>query len=165
MPKNLQDLTNDWLARIELNQRAHWISLERLDRMHFSIGLAAIILSTLAGATLLIGTGDVYIRSFAGLIALVSAVLVGIQTFFNHARRSGMHRAASTQLSLLRREIEGIEKLPAKYLRTQDEILINIADRLLRMEESVPQVDREIIREIRSRSQSSDLLLKRMKKK
>ena len=105
------------------------------------------------------------IRSFAGLIALVSAVLVGIQTFFNHARRSGMHRAASTQLSLLRREIEGIEKLPAKYLRTQDEILINIADRLLRMEESVPQVDREIIREIRSRSQSSDLLLKRMKKK
>lgn len=163
MPNNPQDLINDWQARIDLNQKAHWICLERLDRLHFSIGLAAVILSTLAGATLLIGTDDLIIRSFAGLIALTAAVLAGIQTFYNHARRSGIHRAVSTQLSNLRREIEALEKLPLKYLKTQDEMLLNIADRLVRIEESAPQVNREIIREIRSRKQSSDVLVKKMK--
>lgn len=158
-----QDLITDWQARIDINQKAHWISLERLDRMHFVIGLSAIILSTLAGATLLIGSGSLFVRSLVGSIALVSAVLSGVQTFYNHARRSGMHRAASTQLGNLRREIEVLEKLPPRYLKTQNEILLNIAERMVRIEETAPHVDRGILKEIRGRSQSSDVLVKKLK--
>ena len=112
MTNTPQELINDWQARIDINQKAHWVCLERLDKIHFIIGLSAIILSTLAGATLLIGTENLYVRFTAGVIGLLAAVLAGIQTFYNHARRSGMHRAASTLLGHLRHEIEGLERLP-----------------------------------------------------
>jgi len=160
-----QDMISDWQARIDLNQKAHWVCLERLDKVHFVIGLSAIILSTLAGTALLLGTENVVARMTAGFIGLLSAVLSGIQTFYNHARRSGMHRAASTQLSQLRRQLEALDKLPPRYLKTQTEILLHIDERLLRIEETAPAMDKEIIRQIRGRGQNSDVLVKAMKEK
>ena len=164
MTNKPQDMITDWQARIDLNQKAHWVCLERLDKMHFVIGLSAIILSTLAGAALLIGTEDQVVRVTAGSIGVLAAVLSGIQTFYNYARRSGMHRAASTQLSQLKQQIEALEKLPPRYLKTQTEILLHVDERLMRIEETAPAMDR-IMREIRGKSQSSDVLVKELKER
>jgi hypothetical protein len=163
MTNTPQDLINDWQARIDINQKAHWVCIERLDKIHFVIGLSAIILSTLAGATLLIGTENLYVHFLAGLIGLLAAVLAGIQTFYNHARRSGMHRAASTQLGQLRREIAALEKLPQKYLKTQTEILLHISDRLVKVEETAPAMEKDVIRQIREKRQDSDMLLAKLR--
>jgi hypothetical protein len=160
---NTQDLINDWQARIEINQRAHWVCIERLDRIHFVIGLSAVILSTLAGATLLIGTADPYVRFTAGVIGVLAAILAGVQTFYNFARRSGMHRAASTQLGQIRHDIEGLEKLPQKYLKSQTEIFLHISDRLIKMEETAPAMEKDVVRQIRAKRQDSDMLLAKLR--
>jgi len=164
MTNKPQDMITDWQARISLNQKAHWVCLDRLEKMHFVIGLSTIILSTLAGTTLLVGTGDAMVRVAAGSVGLLAAVLSGIQTFYNYARRSGMHRAASTQLSQLKQQIEALDKLPPRYLKTQTEILLHIDERLMRIEETSPAMDK-VMREIRGKSQSSDVLVKKMKER
>ena len=126
MPRRPQELINDWYERIDKLQRAQSASEERHKRYHHALGWSAIVLGAIAGITLLSGTESVLLRSIAGLMGLLAAVLAGVQTFFSPAKRLGMHRAASTQLSQLRREIEALEKLPPKYLKNQTEVLLHV---------------------------------------
>ncbi len=142
-----QELINNWYARIDIDQKAHGVSEARLKRTHHAIGWSALVLSVIAAATLLSGTENPAFRSIAGSMGLLAAVLAGIQTLYKYAGRSESHRAASTQLSQLRREIGALEILPSEYLKNQTEVLLHIGDRLVKIEQMAPVLGRDIIRQ------------------
>ncbi len=133
MTSRPQDLINDWYERIEFDRKAHLLSAQRLDQMYHTIGLFAVILGTIAGTTLLSETQSLLPRAIAGVLGLLAAVLSGILTFYSYARRAELHRVAEAQLSQIRRQIEGLEKLPPKYIMNQTEVFLHIGERLALM--------------------------------
>jgi hypothetical protein len=142
-----QELINDWYARIDIHQKAHSVSEARLKRTHHVIGWAALLLSMIAAGALLSGTQNLLFRSVAGSMGLLAAALAGVQTFLSLASRSERHRAASTQLAQLRREIAALEQLPSNYLKNQTEVLLHIGERLMKIEQITPVLGRDLIRQ------------------
>jgi hypothetical protein len=141
MNENSVNLIEDWHTRVKVNQNAHYGTAQRFNKLHYAIGLPAIILSAIAGATLLIEVTDPRIRIMVGLIGLLAAVLSGVQTFYSHAKRAEIHRVTAIQLGQLRRDIEKLEKFPPKDRITQAKLIKQISDRIYETEKGSLIVD------------------------
>jgi hypothetical protein len=140
MKKNLKDLTDDWLSRIDSHQKAHYGIAGRFESYHYLIGLPATVLSTIAGATLFSEITDPRIKMAIGVLGLLAAVLSAIQTFYSHAKRSEVHRFAAAQLGQIRRDIEILQQLPPENDSELDKKVHEINDRLSAIDKEAPVV-------------------------
>ena len=118
------------------------------------IDLPCIILATLNGATS-IGSqslfGDAQMASVGiGLVALFTAILQTIGSYFGWARRSEAHRIASLQYAKLFRNISVEMGLPRSERQAPKDMLKNIKEQYDRLAETSPLVPPFVISNFKS---------------
>ena len=112
MSEDFQGLIDNWKERVSSNQDEQYNYAAKLNRDHYVIGVITTVFVTVSGATILTDIQDPTIKTIAGVIGLIAAVLSAVQTFYSHAKRSELHKASAVALGQARREIEVLEKFP-----------------------------------------------------
>ena len=89
---------------------AHYKMSESANSRHTKLGVPAAILSTLVGtaifSTINAPSASVSVRIIAGLLSLVAAVLVSLQTFFNYSDQASKHRDAAASYEAVRHKLD-----------------------------------------------------------
>ena len=156
MNNEFKQLIYDWHERVHTNQKAHYAASKRFNKLHYTIGVPAIVLSAIAGATLLTEIDNALVKVIVGLIGLFAAILSGIQTFYSPAKRSEAHRVAAIRLGQIRREIEILDRFPPTDKKTQEEMIKQISDRIAKVEEDSPVVDTLTIDSLRKKKEHEE---------
>jgi len=106
MPQDGKQLLADWRHRARKTQKAHFHSAAICSRNHYILGVAVVLLATLAGSTLLTNfLEEVYIV----VISISAATLAAVQTFLSLPERAEKHRIVAARLSDLKKRIEELQ--------------------------------------------------------
>ena len=107
---HLEALLKDWETRAWAAQIAHYRVASRLRKYNLMLGLPVVIFTTIVGtslfATLSQDAIDMWLRVTLGCVSVVAAILAGIQTFLNFAKRADQHAVAADWYASIRRKIE-----------------------------------------------------------
>lgn len=101
---NPNKLLTDWLARVKKAQIAYTRAATTLENWHYLLGVSIIVLSTLAGASLL--ATDFYLKVASSIVSIGAAVLAGFQTFYRFSERAERFRVIGAKYGELRMELE-----------------------------------------------------------
>jgi hypothetical protein len=140
MSTKLSDLIAIWKPRVEVAQETHHAEAVKLTRWHYAIGVPTTLLTAVAGATLLAETDDPTIQIVVGVVGLLAALLVGIQTFYSHAKRAEVHRSTSARLASIRNRLEIAQHYPPEDEAAEEEFMINIQKELEELGEVMPVI-------------------------
>jgi hypothetical protein len=138
-PANLEALE----TRIAANQLAHHNESQLLTRLHYSVGIPSVILSTVGSSALLASIGSQFSSTGKIIIAtigLIAAVLTALQTFLNASKRSEQHRIAAARLGSARRSIESFTRRPPASEKEWNERMTEIENLLNKISEEAPPV-------------------------
>jgi hypothetical protein len=106
-------ILNLWKKRAFVAQKAHYGTAVKLDKRNHVIGILGVTFNTIVGsvvfATLITEANIAWIKIGAGVISLIAAVLVGIQTFRRDGEKAEKHRVCAAKFSVMQRELEFIE--------------------------------------------------------
>ncbi len=143
MQEDIQLLLAEWKEKAKDFGRASSALSIRYDKYHYGIGLPATILTVIAGATLLTETTVPWIKILVGIVGLIAAVLVAVQTFYSFAKRSESLRSVARQLEQVRREIDILrEFLPSDPVE-QEKKLREISDKMSEIIKDVPAIKKD----------------------
>ena len=108
--RSLERLLDEWRQRAWAAQIAHYRDASRLRAYNVWLGLPVVVFTTVVGTSLFATVNeanlDRWLRIVVGGIAVVAAVLAGVQTFFNFAQRADQHVVAADWYASIRRKIE-----------------------------------------------------------
>lgn len=109
-PKSRDECLRGWLLHAHKSRDRQDEAARRLDFHRYLIGVPATALAALAGTSTLATwqeeTANEAISLLAGIVAIMAAVLVGLQTFLNYGARAEQHRVAGARYKAVIREIE-----------------------------------------------------------
>ncbi len=120
-----QDFLRQKIEQLGINQQSHYSASERLQRLHFVVGLIILVSSTTALAfNFSSGPGDGIGWKWAiGSFSFVAALCSGIQTFSNFSGRAKDHQSAGVAYGSLVRDLEFLfahaQSLPDSEARLQ----------------------------------------------
>ncbi len=143
MQEDIQQLLGEWKDKAREFGRASSALSIRYDKYHYGIGLPATILTVIAGATLLTETTVPWIKILVGIVGLIAAVLVAVQTFYSFAKRSESLRAVARQLEQVRREIDILSEFLPTDRAEQEKKLREISDKMAGIIKDVPAIRRD----------------------
>jgi hypothetical protein len=141
MEQTIQELIDDWKQRVNDNQKANYALAIKNNKYHYWIGLPAIILTTIAGVTLLAEVEEPRIRIIVGIVGIIAAILSVIQTFYSHAKRAENHRFVASQLVHIRRDIEIFERFVPDRKSEREQRIREIDERISQIEEDSPAIN------------------------
>lgn len=141
MDQKIQKLIDDWKQRVNDNQKANYALAIKHNKYHYWIGLPAIILTTIAGATLLAEAQEPRIRITVGIVGIIAAILSAIQTFYSHAKRAENHRFVASQLVHVRRDIEIFERFVPDSKSEREQRIREIDERISQIENDAPAIN------------------------
>ena len=115
MPPAVDVLVTDWFRRVRESQFIHYECGTFFSRLHYWLGIPAIMLSTVVG-TAVFASAEADLsgrqRIAVGLISIAAAVLMSLQTFLRFAERADRHRATGAGYGSLRRSLEYLKTFP-----------------------------------------------------
>ena len=123
------EIIKQWHFRNHRVQLAHYESARRLQRRHLMLGVPAIMLSTIVGASVfatlskqtdqqvfdvlgLFTIGAPHLRLVLGFLSVTAAVLTGLQTFLKLSELAEKHRLAGARFANLKHRIEMLASFP-----------------------------------------------------
>jgi ATP-dependent protease ClpP protease subunit len=128
------DLITDWKQRVDDSQKAYYALSVRHNKFHYWVGVLATILTTMASAALIVEVTNPGVRVTVGLLGVVAALLVAVQTFYSQAKRAEIYRCAVSQLSLARRDIEIFERFVPNRKSEREQRINAIDERISNIE-------------------------------
>ncbi|AXS39746.1 SLATT domain-containing protein [Breoghania sp. L-A4] len=143
---------------VRLQERSRRASIDqlkeaaRLKRMHYFLGIPAIIISTIVGSTAFISASEGQITSryiillIAG-VSMVAAILSSLMTFLGYNERAEKHRITGGLYSNIRRRLEA-EIAISKSSQNVDtnklsDNLRELSDQYSKITENAPIIDFE----------------------
>ena len=115
---HLEALLKDWETRAWAAQIAHYRVASRLRKYNLMLGLPVVIFTTIVGTSLFATLSQDELpwglRVGLGCVSVVAAILAGIQTFLNFAKRADQHAVAADWYASIRRKIEQQANTPRK---------------------------------------------------
>jgi hypothetical protein len=145
------DLIAQWHFRNHRVQLAHYESARRFERLHLWLGLPAIAFSTLVGTTVfatLSKTTDLMVQVTIGLLSVLAAVLMGLQTFLKYSELAEKHRMAGAKFANLKHRIELLATLPPTTDSELREALAAIEESWSKLREESPTLPTQVWRHI-----------------
>lgn len=115
MTPEQRKLLETWKDKVRRAQMAHYANANRCDRRHLYLGIPVVVLSVIAGATVLsnLSSDLKWIQILIGTISMFVAILAGLQTFLKLADRAEKHRVAAIRFGDLKREIDTLLVTPS----------------------------------------------------
>ena len=102
------ELIAEWGIGVSRMKGFHYEAATVLEHMHRRLGVPAIVLSTIVGAsvfTALARSPAAWIQVLVGLMSLAAALLSSLQTYQKYAERAERHRIAGARYGSLKSEI------------------------------------------------------------
>ena len=99
---------------------------QKLQKRHYIIGIPALALSLLSGATIVTAIDVVGLRIALGIISLISIVSSGITTFINYGKRAEKSSEISGRYKALSHDIDEILLFPPNTAVKKKTILTNV---------------------------------------
>lgn len=135
-----------WREAMEVHQQAHLIEAGRCDKYHNAIGIPAAILSVVSTGIIMWGFDPKSLHDILNVIISFSvAILVSIQTFFNHSGRAEKHRKTSNECSEIKRYISLCLGSPPKDDRARKATMEEISEKISKTQNNALQVDIKLI--------------------
>ena len=109
--ENPHELLRRWGLNAKRSQVANYKAANYFSKLHIRLGIPAIVLSSIAGTSILANSGSDFsvINSILlGFISVISAVLAGLQTFLNYGDRASKHRLVASEYGSVKRHIQEI---------------------------------------------------------
>ncbi len=151
--RGLEPLLEKWNRTAKAYRNAHYAAAVRLKRLHYWLGIPALVLSTIVGTTVfatLETALELGIRLAVGLISVLAAALGASQTFLRFAERAEKHMQAYSGYASIVRDIE--YALHASDRKDSKKLLAAAAERVKKrideLANSVPELseaDREAV--------------------
>ena len=111
-----------WQAKARVYRDSHYRESKRLARLHYWLGIPAVVLSAIVGTTVFaalqrsVGQG---VQITVGAISVLTAIVTSIQTFTRFSERAESHRTASAGYDMLLRDIELLVATSGEGLPTE----------------------------------------------
>jgi hypothetical protein len=108
-PDSPEELIKGWTLHAAKARRKHEEAARRLDGRRYLLGVPAVILSAVVGASVfasLEAQFGAWVTILVGMASLVASVLVSLQTFLAYAERAEKHRAAGVEYKAAIRKLE-----------------------------------------------------------
>jgi hypothetical protein len=108
-PQQIDELLRGWLLHAHKGRDRHDLAARRLDGYRYRLGIPALILSAIVGASVIASLEaklGAWITIGVGLLGIVSSTLTGLQTFLGYAERAEHHRSSGVKYKAIIREIE-----------------------------------------------------------
>lgn len=145
-------ILDDWHRSLVILHRAHWEAASYFEDRNFWLGLAAAVVSAVAGTTVfatLEGSPSVLVRGLVGAFSIVAAMLSAIQAFLRSSEVAARHKAAGVKFGQLRREIEQTQLVGLPTGVTEKEAALkDFRDRWDEAESSVAPVPGAIFKRV-----------------
>lgn len=158
------EIMADWDRRIGKHVNAHLIAADQNNKYHYWVGLPATVLTTLAGSALLSDSTIESSRVIVGIVTLVAAALMAIQTFYSFSKRAELHRAVAMQFKQVGRELLIYQKYSPRSKEEQKRIMEEISSRISEIEASAPIVSISVYKMLKKRKDLDDLLTNMMRR-
>lgn len=102
------ELITEWHAGIRINVLSHYECAKLFESYHRKLGYPTVILSALAGTTLvsLPNINNVWGQLLTLGLSISVTVFASLQTFLRYSERAEKHKSAATEFGKLRRELE-----------------------------------------------------------
>jgi uncharacterized protein YqhQ len=137
-------LLTDWFRRVRESQRTHYECGTHFRRLHYVLGIPAIVLSAVVGtavfASLAETTPTTWSRIIVGLVSIVAAVAASLQTFLKYGETADMHRVAGAQYGAIRRSLELLKTMPPSTMEEMQVQITTIKDLMDRLASEAPGV-------------------------
>ena len=139
--EQVEALLEDWRRRVYAAQSAHYASADRFRMLNYTVGVPAVIFSSVVGTALFAGLEKDSPRTW--LIAstsILAAILGALQTFLRFAERATLHATAADWYSAIRRDIEEILHLPVEDRGTPKDCLDEVRKEMNRAAQDSPEL-------------------------
>ena len=138
MAMQFEEIITGWTTLIAGRQKKHSEQASKLLKLHYMIGIPAVVFSAIAGCTLFAQSAPPTLRIAAGVFALVSAVGCAVQTLFDAKARSEKHRSADARLGQLRKTCEIALSYKPDSNESQKKLLDEINTQILHVDQDCP---------------------------
>jgi hypothetical protein len=129
--------------------RGHWSTVKVFGRYDKILGVMVVTLSIVVGTTLFVNLQKTDSRGWqiaAGVVAMVAAVLAGLQTFLNYSERRESHQEAGVRFGDLKRWAELLRADPPPQDDEFRDKLVVLQEALTKAEEASPPVPTSLFR-------------------
>ena len=102
-------LVQEWFRRARQNQRMHYRCADHFSHKNRLLGIPAIVISAIVGSAVFASIefeASGTTKIIFGLLSVLAAVLVSLQTFLSYSERAERHRVTSARYASVRRQLE-----------------------------------------------------------
>lgn len=142
--RHTEALLYDWHNRAASAQEAHYRLASQCRRRNVQLGIPAVVLSSMVGtslfATLSKDSVSSGLRVAVGVVSVLAAVLVGLQTFLRFGERAEKHVVAADWYSAVRREAATLLALPPEAREPPRETLDRVRKEMSRVGQQSPEI-------------------------
>lgn len=135
-----------WQKGLRINHMAHHRAAARYAMLGRALGVAVVVVSTIVGTaifTTLKESPSVALKTGAGLLSVVAAVLAALQTFLGFAQRQAAHHDSAVRYGALRRERESVLGMPPSK-RDLRQLLADVRMRWDEVDANAPAVPQRL---------------------
>lgn len=152
-PNDPNELLRGWLLHAHKGRDRHDLAARRCDQRRYWIGVPATVLSAVVGTSTFVALQETVVREvrfIVGALAILSAILIALQSFLDLGARAERHRLAGARYKAVIRELEqrGIGTVD---LKMDSEDLDTLRVRLDALEEEMPVVSPRVYEAIEAR--------------
>ena len=134
-------LAEDWHQRVYAAQCAHYASAELLRRLHYLIGVPAVVFASIVGTAIFAGLQKDSPRAMVvASVSILAAILSALQTFLRLSERAAAHSTAADWYSAVRRDIEEVLHLPVESRGKVKDFLDRVRKEMNRVGQDSPQL-------------------------
>lgn len=143
-----EQLLNDWRNRAYAAQTGYYIETERLRRLHYMLGIPAVVASSVVGTTIFANLEKArvatWLRVMLATVSILAAVLMGLQTFLRLAEQASLHSAAAAWYSAIRRDIDATLGLPAQLRGDPREFVSGVRKEMNKAGQNAPELSERL---------------------
>jgi len=153
-PANREELLRGWLLHAHKCRDRQELAARRNDTYHYWLGVPTIIFATVVGSSVFASLDaqvDTWFKIILGMVSITSAVLAGLQTFYNFAGRAEIHRVTGIKYKGMIRELEQLLTGSSRQLPEEPNFLNDLRQHLDDMELEAPVVADSVYRLVEER--------------
>lgn len=157
-PDDVNELLRGWLLHAHKGRDRHDLEARRCDRQRYLLGIPATVVSAVVGTSVfaaLQDSPDRTIRVAVGALAMLSAILIAVQSFLDLGARAERHRMAGARYKTIIRQLEQLGIGTISGVAMDASVINGIRERLDALEEEMPVISPGVYDAIEARYRDS----------
>jgi len=153
-PDDVNELLRGWLLHAHKGRDRHDLTSRRCDRQRYLLGIPATIIAAIVGTTTfatLQESPDRAIQLLVGGLAVLGAILVGLQSFLDLGARAERHRIAGVRYKVVIRQLEQLGIGTISGLGLDAPAVTELRRQLDALEEEMPVVPPSVYDQIEAK--------------